>query len=234
MAGISKADGCEVDTGRESRGRGGTLSGWLALGIVLIYAGAGAAMFVLPRRLYLLIIVAHFVFYLVVYVGAPGAAVAWLVAMLCRLFVFKQRRGLVWTGVKYGVICFGLMGICFGVLAFTVPGYVTMSAGFWIHMKVWTDVEAIRSWGVSCELDGGESETLSKGSVFIDRDRWPRSIRWLGPNMVVLGLKDRSVNLVYGGGFGHWGLTVGPKRTGPFGEFTILLEDGAWVWHEIQ
>jgi hypothetical protein len=184
--------------------------------------------------LFLLVLVASCVSYLVVYVGAPCAAVAWLVAMLCRLFVFKQRRGLVLTGAKYGVIFFGLMGICFGVLAFTVPGYVTMSAGFWIHTKVWTDVEAIRSWGMSCELDGGESETLSKGSVFIDRDKWPRSIRWLGPNMVVLELKDRSVNLVYGGGFGHWGLTVGPKRTGPFGDFTIPLEDGAWVWCEIQ
>ncbi len=210
------------------------MTGWVAGAILLIYAGAVIAGFVLPMWLFLLVIVAHCVFYLVLYLGAPCAAVAWLVAMLCRLFVFKQRRELVWTGVKYGVICFGLMGICFGLLLLAAPGYVTMTEGFWIHMKVWADVEAIRTWGVSYELDGEEPETLSEGSVFVDRGRWPRSIRWLGPNMVVLELRDRSVNLVYGGGFGHWGLTVGPKRTEPPGDFTIPLEDGAWVWHEIQ
>jgi len=225
--------GVETSSGNgRSVGEGGwSVSGWAALGVVLIYAGLFAAGLVHSGGM-ILLIVAHCMFYLVVYVGSVVAVVMWLAAMGCRVFVFKKRKGWIWAGLKYAIVCFGVVGLGFGAFGLRVPGYVAMTQGFRIHTKVWADVEAIRDWAGSYEPGPGDSPTLHGGGLDIARSNWPGCVRLLGPNYVGLRYEDRSVDLVYGSGFGHWGLYVGPKGAKACGGYTAAVEDGAWVWHE--
>jgi hypothetical protein len=76
--------------------------------------------------------------------------------------------------------------------------------------------------------------TNVNASVEIGQSQWPECVRELEPNAVFYRPSDGVLQLTYGGGFGWWGLSVGPPGTKPYGGYTIPLEAGVWVWHEIQ
>jgi hypothetical protein len=146
--------------------------------------------------------------------------------MGCRLFIRKKRRAVIWTGIKYGIIVFGVMGFVFWFWGMIPPAAKTFTLGYWIHAKVWVDVEEVRSWK--------QKHPTAEGQI--TSDEWPSSLKNMPMSYGRLHHEGPStVTLVEGGGFGHWGLTIAPKGTPiPDGWCVLKLEDGAWVWHEYQ
>ncbi|MHC4715442.1 MAG: hypothetical protein ACYS5V_00585 [Planctomycetota bacterium] len=120
------------------------------------------------------------------------------------------------------------------------PGYVRKTKEFRAEMAQQANVAAIRTWAQSYTVSPLDT-SYGPGSVDVGQARWPTCIGELDPQFVWYDPQDKVVVLVYGGGFGHWGLTVGPRGATP-GQFpdiplqdhVLPLADGAWVWHEIQ
>ena len=84
--------------------------------------------------------------FLVIYIGMPLACLAWVIGMVYRIFIRKNRRLMIWTGIKYGIIVFGIMGLVFWLWGLVPPCDKTFTRGYWIHAKVWVDVEEVRRW----------------------------------------------------------------------------------------
>ena len=104
------------------------------------------------------------------------------------------------------------------------------------EMKEKADIPAIRSWLNS-------SPNKYNSGVWVDGSEWPKCIKELSPNdiQVFYDNNNRQIQLTWGGGFGHWGLIVGPENMEipesdfePHGEYRAFLEPGAYVFHEIQ
>ena len=84
--------------------------------------------------------------FLVIYIGMPLACLVWAISMGYRIFIRKNRQLMIWTGIKYGIIVFGIMGLVFWLWGLVPPVDKTFTLGYWIHAKVWVDVEEVRRW----------------------------------------------------------------------------------------
>lgn len=205
-------------------------STWLALGIVLLY---WIFSFLLP--LIPIVITAGSMEQLIMYWVPPLAFGAWLAAMFIRMRRRKMGTAtIIWTGVRYAVISAGTTGFVVMLFASATPGYIRATAQFHREMKKTANIEAIRAWAISYEPSADDAPTLWGGGVFVAEAKWPRCIAELQCQMVQFTGRDHVVHIIFGGGFGHWGLSVGPKGTEPYGDYVKPLQDGAWVWHEIQ
>lgn len=200
-----------------------TLSGRVALILLILYAAFGC-FFYIPLS---------FAYYLLLYFGIPIAILSWLTAVFFRVVVHKKRNCLVWTATKYGINSFGVVGLVFLIMTFAAGGCVVRAHGFWFHMKLNADVHAIRAWSAEYRPSSDANPGL-EARILVHRDVWPECIRRLDPTRVAFSRATQQVTLVYGGGFGHWGLCVAREGTKSFGDYVIRLQDGAWVWHEIQ
>jgi len=199
-------------------------STWLALAIVLL-----CFVFTFEYPLILIAIIAgsmdDVVFdvapmYGLVFWSVPVIGLlVWIVAMLVRWLGRKQSGLWLWTAFKYGIIAFGGTGLAVMVMMVASRN---------------VDIASIRDWSRAYQPPSDAEATLSGNGVFVPAEQWPEAIRRLNPEMVQYTLGDKCVHIIFGGGFGHWGLTVGPKGTTPYGDRTRSLEDGAWVWEEIQ
>ncbi|MDP6543272.1 MAG: hypothetical protein QGH60_04725 [Phycisphaerae bacterium] len=166
--------------------------------------------------------------YLAVYVAGPLAMLLWVAFMAHRLFVRKDRGALFRAGLKSGVIIFGTIGLVLWTIATIPPPARTFTAGYWVHAKIWSDVEEIRTWAA------GRTPSVDRFEP-IAVEQWPASLRRMqvSGGTVTCDPKNFTVIFYEGGGYGHWGLTVGPPGTSPpTGRHAIELQDGAWVWHE--
>lgn len=165
---------------------------------------------------------------LVLYVGIPLAFLLWVLIIIYRVIVRKNRRGVIWTGIKYGIIVFGIMGLGFWMLGMVPPTAQTFTLGYWIQAKVWVDVDDVRKWTK-------EYKRSDEANERIPRVKWPTCLASipLGRGQLLYDPEISSVTLVEGSGHGHWGLTVAPKGT-PLPDYwcVMRLEDGAWVWHD--
>ena len=172
---------------------------------------------------------------LILYVVPAIALPIWCIAMYVAIRYGKFRAPtLVWTGIRYGIITFGLAGLLVMAVASGTPGYIRKTEQFQATMRKQADIPAIRAWAAAYEPASDATPTLSGNGVFVYRNELPDCITTLGTGIVQYTTGDKTVHLIFGGGFGHWGLSVGPKGTQPYGGYTLPLEDGAWVWHEIQ
>ncbi len=168
--------------------------------------------------------------FLVIYIGMPLACLVWAISMGYRIFIRKNRQLMIWTGIKYGIIVFGIMGFVFWFWGSVPPTAKTFTLGYWIHAKVWLDTEEIRRWIK-------ENQTSIDTNTNVPLAKWPSSLKMipLQSGRLYYDKKNSTITLDEGGGFGHWGLTVAPKQTPiPDGWCVLKLEDGAWVWHEYQ
>ena len=166
--------------------------------------------------------------YLAVYVAGPLAFVLWAAFMAHRLFVRKDRGAIFQAGLKSAGIIFGTIGLVLWIIAMIPPSARTFTAGYWCHAKVWADVEEIRTWAVGRVPSADRFEPIGA-------DQWPASLRRMQVSGGTVTCDPKSLTVIFyeGGGFGHWGLTVGPIGTPPpTGRHAIKLEDGAWVWRE--
>lgn len=168
--------------------------------------------------------------FLVIYIGMPLACLAWAISIGYRIFIRKNRQSVILTGIKYGIIVFGIMGLVFWLWGMVPPTAKMFTFGYWIHAKVWVDVEEVRRWIK-------ENEKSIEPNTNVPLAQWPSSLKMipLYSGRLHYDKQNSTITLDEGGGFGHWGLTVAPKgATIPYGWFVLSLEDGAWVWHEYQ
>ena len=167
--------------------------------------------------------------YLVLYIGIPIAFVTWIFCIGYRVIIRKNKRIFIWTGIKYGIIIFGIMGLVFCGLGLDTPAAKTHMVGYWIHAKVWIDIDEIRDW-----MQEYRAVVKPDREIVIPRDEWPSSLRSLGWGALWYDPSQNTVTLHEGGGFVHYGLTVGPKgmQQAEHWWFPLKLEDGVWVWHD--
>lgn len=108
--------------------------------------------------------------------------------------------------------------------------YKTALHRFRTEMRLRADVPAMQNW-----LAHADVETLKK-SIELKPAELPSCVTRLTDRACVTD--EGTLVLIWGNGFGHWGLTIAPPGTPLPGEdsreYHLPLADGAWVWHEIQ
>jgi hypothetical protein len=145
-----------------------------------------------------------------------------------RIFIRMNRQLMIWTGIKYGIIVFGIMGLVFGFCGLVPPAAKTFMLGFWIHAKVWLDAEEVRSWIK-------ENQTSIEPNTNVPLAQGPFSLKMISlySGRLNYDKQNSTITMFQGSGFCHWGVTVAPKPTPiPDGWCVFKLEDGAWVWIE--
>jgi type II secretory pathway pseudopilin PulG len=135
-----------------------------------------------------------------------------------------------WFAFRDGIIAFGAPGLVFIYMG--ISSFEQTAERVARQMQEQADVAGIRAWAAEYKPDPNASrwDTLDGNEGFdVPQERWPEAIRRLQPNYVSFTTDSKCVHLVFGGGFGHWGLVVGPKGSAPCSGNTLLLEDRAWV-----
>jgi hypothetical protein len=164
------------------------------------------------------------------YVGLLAVCIVFPISLLVARRRGQNLRSSIVSAVRWSVVVFGAVGLVLGLSVLVVPGYKQFTLGYWIHSKIWLNPAQVRTWATSEKGTADRAET-------VPYKFWPSSLRLasLGSGRVYVDPLTKAVTLVDGGGFGHWGIKVaapGDACTGP--NYFIKLEDGAWVWHEIQ
>jgi len=122
------------------------------------------------------------------------------------------------------------MGLMIWPWGLVPPSAKTFTKGYWLHAKVWVNVEDLRNWAQ-------KRGALSDPNEEVPWQEWPVCLRRMPMSHGTLLYKQQesTITLFEGSGFGHWGLTVAPEGTPIPDDWCVLkLEDGAWVWHEYQ
>ncbi|MBC8378997.1 MAG: hypothetical protein H8E62_07480 [Planctomycetes bacterium] len=183
-----------------------------------------------------------------------------LMTLLVRLFFWNcyfENKTRLW----FTRIAVMLLPVLFFILSFLFPvgqpGYKPFTAGFHQRMQKRLDVEKIRVWleTLDPELFDGESYDLIyrlNDNVFpfpipknVPPFPIPKEIRGLGENVRRLDFytenKMRCIRIKWGSFLGSWGIVIGPEEMkipasdfSDDGECRLKLEDGVYVWHELQ
>lgn len=165
------------------------------------------------------------------YTGLLAVSLAFPISLLLARHRGQNLASSLVSAVRWSVIVFGALGLVLGLSVLVVPGYKQFTAGYWIHSKIWLSPAEVRVWARSQKGTVDTTDT-------VPYRLWPSSLKLasLGSGRVYVDPVTKGVTLVDGGGFGHWGIKVTApgdgESTGP--NYFIKLEDGAWVWHEIQ
>jgi hypothetical protein len=159
---------------------------------------------------------------LIRYLGCPGLFFATLV--LCAGWCYLR-------GFKAGAV-----------------GYLAVFAVFWLALQfigpytslrnrvVWVvGTDRLQQWAVET-LDNPPPVDDEYGMILLDRDALPEDIRSIAghDNTVILGHDKREdrISLGHGGGFYHWGITVGrPGFTPHYPGQYDKIADGIWGYY---
>ncbi len=155
-------------------------------------------------------------------------AFAW--AMIC-LLLRKPR-----VAAVVGAVTVGLVGTAF--LSWE-PIYKTRTPRFANAVKKVADPQQLQQWALAVIRDKEKAAALSDE---IPLDAVPASIRNLRGWPIQYArcyaghAQDPSVWLVWGGGFGHWGMRVGSPAfkivPEPDDNYYIEWQPGIYFWHE--
>lgn len=130
------------------------------------------------------------------------------------------------------------------------PGYKPYTYGFRERIRSKADIDAIRDWLRTLSREGctGEnidilSDSFPFKSQWPDSIDWPKSLKALNPNRVLLSTDKNGttyITLLWGGGFQHWGMVIGmenmdipPSDLRVSGEYRLPVELGVYVWVEL-
>ncbi len=207
-----------------------SLSGIFVIIICGVYVLLAFAILSCTTLTFLLFIGMWSASFLVIYIGMPLSCLVWAISMGYRIFIRKNRQLMIWTGIKYGIIVFGIMGLVFWLWGLYPPPDKTFMLGYWIHTKVWLDVEEVRRWIK-------ENQTSIDSNTYVPLAQWPSSLKMISLYSGGLNYdkQNSTITLHQGGAFVHYCLTVAPKQTPiPDGWCVKKLEDGAWVWWDDQ
>ena len=209
-------------------------STWVALAIILFYVVFTFVLPVIPLFIIFGTVASPFAISV-----AAVAGVIWLAAMAHHIFTRKSRKQLIWTAFRYGIISLGGTGIIVMLLSLSTPWHVRQNETFARQMRREADIPAIRAWAeTTLFVPTPPPFTTGLGETKFYEGETPGCMKSItGFNFIAFSSEDKTVELVFGGGLGHWGLTIAPLGTKPpegFGHYTLPLEDGAWVWQEMQ
>jgi len=139
------------------------------------------------------------------------------------------------------VLLLRFTAVFLGILALVMPvflrgpGYVPFIWGFKHRMDSKANIPEIRRWLSSL---GTNATNLNQR---IPEEKRPEALRILNAPYCAIETvsgEHRAVSVVWGSGFGHWGMTVGRANyrleSGLGNRYVVVLEPGAYVWHEIQ
>jgi hypothetical protein len=118
------------------------------------------------------------------------------------------------------------------------PIYKTRTPRFAEDVKKVADASELQQWGMAIL-----QETKQADMTEISKDRVPTGIRTLisdgSPLQDVFcdsgSAQNRTVWLVWGGGFGHWGIRIGPPsfKVSPNDDnYYIEWKPGVYFWHQ--
>lgn len=166
------------------------------------------------------------------YSGIALACLTFPSAFLIRMRRAHRLLDSIASAARWSVILFGALGAVLMLSVFVIPGYKSFTLGYWIHARIWLNTAQVRDWAA-------HQKVTTDSAAAVPYPLWPSSLKRasLGSGRVRVDPETRSVLLVDGGGFGHWGIRiVGPGAAdSSFGRnYALKVEPGAWVWHEIQ
>ena len=165
-----------------------------------------------------------------VFVGLCFALLLAVVGVTTFFLVRKPRTGFIILGV--------LLAVATAAFVSWKPIYKTRTPRFAEEVKKVADPSELQRWAVATL-----QETSQAGSSHeIPRDKVPVGIRNLTSDGSPFqdafcdagSAQDRTVWLVWGGGFGHWGIRVGTSsfRVSPDDNYYIEWKPGIYFWHQ--
>jgi len=162
------------------------------------------------------------------FAGRPLLAMIFILLVVVgavRCFWMWRKSGRTEAFARLGIL---VAGVAVGSIQFAYQRDLNSiwREGFcdWARQSI--DVEALRAW---------RDERL-RGPVshdFIDLSQWPPFVAKVSPQYVTV--YDGEARLVWGGGFGHWGVAVGrPDREEHWGrgETRTVISGDFYVWWE--
>lgn len=162
--------------------------------------------------------------------GSAAAIGVLFISLIVRIFARRKKDRMFVQVVR--VLVLGMSFVAVGLSALCGrPGYLSFTEGFTDRMKTEADIDGMRRWLYTWSGAVGDE---------VPRATWPEAVSRLTPKYVDVIKTDhrRCLRLGWGSGFGHWGIVVGsedmPTPKSSKREFTMPLEPGAYVWHEIQ
>jgi len=151
-----------------------------------------------------------------------------LFCLLVGRVIYRLTQFRVSVLVVYLLLGVITVGAIKHALNYSVPGYIPFMMGFRERMQSQANIAGIRKWI-------GKGFSSKEGEIV--PSTWPASVKKLSPKFVTIKLEGKAVKLWWGGGFGHWGLVVGPEdMVFPVSkdEFIVPIASGAYVWSENQ
>ena len=164
-----------------------------------------------------------------------------LVAGIVRLFRDWRKTTRRKKVALFAEIIIPLVSIALFVASFFVPDdsdirwppYKSFAYGFGDRVRSKADIAAIR------DLLRTFGKQDQPGNTRIPYDDWPKSLKALNPNLVLLSTDKNGttyIRLLWGGGFQHWGMVIGMENMDippSDSEYRLLLEPGVYVWVEL-
>ncbi len=167
--------------------------------------------------------------YYIPYLVGPISLFLFILACLTALIATRR----LWRSIGYGLTAGVLSATAMMLLVFFVTPQVKLStAAFAIKMRLTADVPAIRHWAESPgELSPNTAASLhDDGRLSVRREDWPECIRTLDPVYVFLTPETGEASLVWGSGFGHWGITVVQNPSTQDAGNGVDFAKGAFAW----
>jgi hypothetical protein len=157
---------------------------------------------------------------------------------------FKSKKQL-WLLIIAAVLCNPIFAL---ICPIRPPGYKPFTAGFHQRMQNRLDVEKIRAWlgTLDSEIFDGEYYDLlyeMNGNVLPvpileEINSLSEHVHYL---VFYTENKMPCLRIEWGGALGHWGVVVGPREMevppsdfSDYGEYRLKLEEGVYIWHELQ
>ena len=153
------------------------------------------------------------------------STLAWLLTLL---FLIVRNRGV----FRIMLILIFITTVCTFIFLINGPGnYQAFTNGFKYWVQSNADLKEVETWA-----KGLRSEIGQTSPILIDKSQWNREIIRLKPNDVFFFPDTKEVRLVWGGGFGHWGVAFNniPQSPNINHEYRIIISENIYVWHEIQ
>jgi len=159
---------------------------------------------------------------------------------------YPSRRGCLFLRSRFdrymwAVIAVAILWWC----GLREPGYISRTHRLQKEMNEKLDVQSIRDW-MEHPPSGGFAEwmeharSLTYDVISLHREDYPAAVSAVKPVDAYLHWENGvfTLKLSWGGGFGHYGVAVGPSNipapSSSANEYRLPLAPGAYVWHEIQ
>jgi hypothetical protein len=171
-----------------------------------------------------------------------GLAGCWI-AVFFRLLHYWHRIPVVGRTLRLAIVIWGLLGWSnmlgppssrpwWSPARLVEPSHWDFLHGLKVRVLERADFKAIRAWG---EANPDWKETWREDGMGPDPEKTPDCLKLLIPGSVHMNSKEKMIEIIWGCGFLHWGLTIQPENE-PIPEednhTQLEIAPGAYVWEE--